>query len=66
MKKIVINGNENGHENYIARMKFYTKNGWSIKDMDESGCVVERVNHAGTIVEIQLLIEDGYLYEVEL
>ena len=66
MKKIIINGNENGSENYIARKRFYTKSGWTIKDEDESGCVVERVNHAGYIVQIQLILEDGCLYEAEL
>lgn len=66
MKKIIINGNDNGKENYIARKKFYEGNGWTIKDEDDFGCIVERVNHKGYIVEIQLLIEGGHLYEINL
>ena len=66
MKKIITNGNDNGKENYIARKKFYEGNGWTIKDEDLDGCIVERVNRKGYLVEIQLLIENGCLYEIEL
>jgi hypothetical protein len=66
MKEIIINGNRDGKENYIKRKDFYKRNGWTIKDEDLDGCVVERVNRAGYIVQIQLILENGKLYETEI
>ena len=66
MRKIIIDGCDDGIKNYERRKNFYRKNGWAIKDEDESGCVVERINRAGYIIQIQLMVENSYLYETEL
>lgn len=66
-KPIKVMGVVDAAKVYPERVKYYKSIGFTVKEEDEYGCVVEKfLKHAGVIITRQLSIEDGQLFEYDL